>query len=172
MAKMPDNIIVNFEKRLSRDLTPSSSVDDENRKELLWEKREERILRKWCNDCMNRSIRHDVKGKKNKVLFGVFGIPTMLIPIILGGISSFIPCHSLSYSLGIMGTGLFSGISVFFNFGKKEQLHFEYQNKFLELSNEIDAELSKPKRHRIACDVYMEKIKQEYGKYCSSSPTL
>ena len=45
-------------------------------------------------------------------------------------------------------------------------------NKFFELSNEIETELSKPKRHRIACDVYMEKIKQEYVKYCGQSPSL
>jgi hypothetical protein len=154
-----------------REYTPPS-IDDENRKELLWERREETLLKKWGSDCKNRSIQHDEKGKKNKILFGLFGIPTMLIPIILGGVSSVVPCHSLSYSLGIMGTGLFSGISMFFNFGKKEASHFEYQNKFFELSNEIEAELSKPKRHRIACDVYMEKIKQEYSKYCSLSPTL
>jgi hypothetical protein len=72
----------------------------------------------------------------------------------------------------MMGVGLFSGVGMFFNFGKKEQLHFEYMNRFFELANEIEAELSKPKRHRIACDVYMEKIKQEYNKYTSLSPTL
>tara|TARA_R110000823_G_C15786269_1_gene485657 strand:+ start:112 stop:606 length:495 start_codon:yes stop_codon:yes gene_type:complete len=154
-----------------REYTPPS-FDDENRKELLWERREETLLKKWANDCLNRSLQHDEKGKKNKILFSIFGIPTMLIPIILGGVGSVVPCHSLSYSLGIMGTGLFSGISMFFNFGKKEQLHFEYQNKFFELFNEIEAELSKPKKHRIACDVYLEKIKQTYGNYCSLSPTL
>lgn len=155
-----------------RENTPPSSIDDDNRKELLWEKREEKVLLAWCEDCKDRSLQHDVKGKKNKLKFGLFGVPTMLIPIILGGISSVVPCNSLTYSLGMMATGMFSGISVFFNFGKKEQEHFEYMNRFFELSNEIEAELSKPKRHRVACDVYMEKIKQEYNKYCSLSPTL
>lgn len=164
-----EDLIIDMNKR---EHTPPSSIDDENRKELLWEKREEKILRSWCEDCKNRSLRHDVKGKKNKIKFGLFGVPTMLIPIVLGGVSSIVPCHSLLYSLGMMGTGLFSGIAMFFNFGKKEQEHFEYVNRFFELSNEIEAELSKPKRHRIACDVYMEKIKQEYNKCCSSSPTL
>lgn len=160
------------EEDLIIDITPPSSVDDENRKELLWEKREEKVMCKWCEDCKYRSIQHGKKGKKKKFLFGLFGIPTMLIPIVLGGVSSIVPCHSLVYSLGMMGTGLFSGISMFFNFGKKEQLHFEYENRFFELSNEIDSELSKPKKHRVACDVYMEKIKQEYNKCCSQSPTL
>lgn len=161
-----ENLIIGIEH------TPPSSLDDENRKELLWEKREEDILRGWCKDCRNRSIQHDIKGKQNKLKFGLFGVPAMLIPIVLGGISSIVPCHSLVYSLMMMVTGIFSGISVFFNFGKKEQLHFEYVNRFFELANEIDAELSKPKKNRVACDVYMEKIKHEYGNYCSNSPTL
>ena len=157
---------------VNRENTPPSSIDDENRKELLWEKREENVLLKWCEDCKYRSRQHDKKGKKNKIMFGLFGVPSMLIPIVLGGVSSIFPCHSLLYSLGMMGTGLFSGIAMFFNFGKKQQEHFEYVNRFFELSNEIEAELSKPKKHRIACDVYMEKIKQEYNKCCSLSPTL
>ena len=130
------------------------------------------MLHEWRKDCKDRSNKHEVKGKKNKIKFALFGIPSIMIPVILGGVSSIVPCHSLVYTLGMMMTGLFGGIGMFFNFGKKEQSHFEYMNRFFELANEIDTELSKPKRHRIACDVYMEKIKQEYGKYCSQSPTL
>ena len=155
----------------NRENTPSS-IDNENRKELLWETREENILHNWCKDSKERSHLHDLHGKRDKFIFGIFGIPTMMIPIILGGVSSIVPCNSLIYSLGMMGTGLFSGISMFFNFGKRQQLHFEYMNKFFELANEIETELSKPKRHRIACDVYMEKIKQEYVKFCGQSPSL
>jgi hypothetical protein len=154
------------------EITPTSSVDDENRKELLWEKREEKVLNRWYEDCLLRSKSHRDRGKKEKCLFITFGIPNIIIPIILGGISSIVPCYSLSYSLGMMATGLFSGISIFFNFGKKEQLNYEYQNRFFELACNIEMELSKPKRHRIACDVYLEKIKQEYNKYCSLSSNL
>lgn len=167
-----DDILLEVIDEDSREITPTSSIDDDNRKELLWEKREENVLHEWRKDCKVRSVQHEVKGKKNKIKFGVFAVPTIIIPIILGGISSIVPCHSLIYSLGMMITGLFGGIGMFFNFGKKEQSHFEYMNRFFELANEIEAELSKPKRHRIACDVYMEKIKQEYNKYTSLSPTL
>ena len=153
------------------DITPPS-VDDDQRKELLWERREESLLLQWCEDCKSRSGQHEKKGNLNKTKFGLFSIPSILIPIILGGVSSVVPCHSLIYSLGMMSAGLLGGINAFFNFGKKESEHFEFMNRFFELANEIESELSKPKRHRIACDVYVEKIKQIYNKLCSASPTL
>jgi hypothetical protein len=165
------DILIDLDSRNSRPRSPPS-IDDETRKELPWELREEQLLLKWCDDCKKKSIEHDIKGKKNKVKFAIFGIPSILIPIILGGVASIVPCHSLLYSLGMMGSGLFSGIAMFFNFGKKEASHFEYMNKFFELANEIESELSKPKRFRIACDVYVEKIKQKYNSLNKQSPTL
>ena len=99
-----------------RDITPTSSLDDIDRKELLWEKREETVLYKWCEDCRNLSLKHDVAGKRNKVKFGMTAFPAIIIPIILGGVSQVVPCHSLLYSLGIMLSAVFSGINAFFTF--------------------------------------------------------
>ena len=110
--------------------TPPSSKDDENRKELLWEEREEIMIRKWCEDCKKRSVIHYDKGKCNKILYNLFGIPPIIIPIVLSGVSSIIPCNSLLYSVGMMGVGIFSGVSVFFNFGKKFQENLEFENRF------------------------------------------
>jgi hypothetical protein len=72
----------------------------------------------------------------------------------------------------MMLSGLFSGISMFFNFGKKTELHSNYSNKYFELANEIDSELIKPKRFRVACDVYMERTKLRYNSLCKHSPAL
>ena len=145
------------EEEIEIEITPPSK-DDENRKELPWESREERIIQKWAKDCKRRSIYHTVKAKQTKLKYSIFGVPTILIPIVLGGVSSVIPCHSIIYSVGMMLSGLLSATSMFFNYGKKTEEHFNYGNKFFELSNEIDSELCKPKRHRIDCSVYMEKI--------------
>jgi hypothetical protein len=153
------------------DHTPQS-FDDENRKELPWENREEKLLSKWCDDCKKRSLEHGIHGKKNKIRYAVFSIPSIFIPIVLGGFASIVKCQSIIYSLGMMSSGLFSGVCVFFNFGKKMQFHNEYSNKYFELSNEIESELIKPKCHRISCHVYMEKIKLRYNGLVSHSPTL
>lgn len=173
---MTDDVCIELVDHQSKDRdsnehTPSS-VDDINRKELLWERREEKLLLKWCDDCEVRSKAHEVKGNKHKLKYAIFGIPSILIPIVLGGVAPLVPCHSIAYSIGMMCSGLFSGVSMFFNFGKKQQSHHHFSTKFFELSNEVQSELSKPKRHRIACDVYLEKIKQEYTSLVKNSPNL
>ena len=159
-------------KDVELDITPPSSLDDEQRKELLWERREEELIQKWIDDCKVRSLRHGKKAKQYKIRYASVGLPSILIPIVLGGLSPVIPCNTLEYSLVLMMAGLFSGVSMFFNFGKKEVEHATYSNKFFKLVNDIEMELSKPKRHRVACDVYMEKIKNEYNALVLSSPDL
>lgn len=159
-------------KDIELDITPPSSLDDDARKELLWEKREEDIIMKWIDDCKIRSNKHGKKAKEYKVKYACVGLPSILIPIVLGGLSPVVQCHTLEYSLVLMLAGLFSGCLMFFNFGKKEMEHNTYSNKFFKLLNEVEAELSKPKRHRIACDVYIEKIKNEYNSLVLASPDL
>ena len=168
---MTDIDIICDDRIDSRELTPHS-LDDENRKELPWEKREESLILKWGDDCNIRSVKHDIKGKKFKIKFAMFGIPSIFIPIILSGVSPIVGCHSIVYSLGMMSAGLFSGVNVFFNFGKKQQEHFDYSNKFSELFNEIESELSKPKRFRVACDIYIERVKSEYNALCNKAPII
>jgi hypothetical protein len=146
-----------------REHTPPSSIDDENRKELLWEKREERLLLKWVEDMRKRSAVHDKLGRKNKILYSVFGIPSVLIPIVIGGLTPILECNTLVYSVGMIVTGLFTATNVFFNFSKKTHQHFESQKKMFELANDIETELSKPKRFRVECSVYMERIKLSYN---------
>jgi hypothetical protein len=146
-----------------RENTPTSSIDDENRKELPWEKREEKLLLKWVVDMRIRSAMHDKLGRKNKILYSVFGVPSVLIPVILGGITPLVECNTVLYSAGMILTGMLTATNVFFNFSKKTHQHFESQKKLFELANEIEVELSKPKKHRIACSLYMDRIKLQYN---------
>jgi hypothetical protein len=157
---------------IKMDITPPSSVDNDQRKELLWEKREEDLIRSWSLDCIARSVLHNKKSKENKIKFGIFGLPLVLIPIILGGISPLIQCNSLISSIVLMFSGLFSGITVFFNFGRKQGEHTNTANKFFELNTDISSELAKPKYYRIACDVYLEQIKNRYNSIILSAPDI
>tara|TARA_R110000782_G_scaffold58835_2_gene122559 strand:+ start:3008 stop:3517 length:510 start_codon:yes stop_codon:yes gene_type:complete len=169
---MTTEIIVERKSHSQSSQTTEPSTDDPNRKELPWEKREENLLISWCDDCKSRSKAHDVKGKRHKLQYAVFGVPSVLIPIMLGGVASVVPCQSIIYSVSMMLSGLFSGVSMFFNFGKKQQHHLNFSSQYFELSNDIECELSKPKRHRTACDVYMEGVKIKYNNMCRQAPDL
>jgi hypothetical protein len=45
------------------ELTPPSSIDNDQRKELLWERREEDLITAWAADCL---LRHTTHTKKEK----------------------------------------------------------------------------------------------------------
>lgn len=153
------------------DLTPPSSVDNENRKELLWETREEDLLKKWMKEMYICSNKQGNKARHTKKLYALFGVPATLLPIILSGLTS-LEIEPLVNSLLMITTGSLIGISTFFNLGKKFAQHFEYEHKYDELARELEKELQKPKRHRIACDLYMEKIYMTYNGLNARAPAV
>jgi hypothetical protein len=148
------------------------SEDDINRKELLWNSNLEEILENWKLECIQLSKLHHVRSKWNKCRYVTFSIPSILIPMCISGLSGIIHQESFSTVVLMLCSSIFSGLNTFFNFGKKETLHNEFSNKFLELSDDINVEVKKPKKNRIAADVFLERIKQEYHKLLSSSPML
>lgn len=156
------------------DITPPStgSRDDDNRKELLWEHREEELLEKWKDEMYDNSKLHRKSGKKYKKLYVIFGVPATLIPIIMSGLTVPLEDYPLTQSLLMITTGILVGISTFFNLGKRFAQHFEYENRYGELAREIEKELKKPKRHRLACDVYMERVYLKYSGLNARAPVV
>jgi hypothetical protein len=157
------------------DITPPSTTgsrDDDNRKELLWELREEELLEKWKDEMYDNSKLHRNSGKKYKNLYAIFGVPATLIPIIMSGLTAPLEDYPLTQSLLMITTGTLVGISTFFNLGKRFAKHFEYENRYDELAREIEKELKKPKRHRLACDVYMERVYLKYSGLNACAPVI
>lgn len=162
---MKDNI------KLDIDITPPS-LDDENRKELLWDHREEILLTEWMSNMKESSSAHYKNGKRFKKLYAFVGVPATLIPIIMSGLTIQLEQYPTIQSLLMITTGTLIGISTFFNLGRKFSEHFEYEARYLELALELQKELNKPKKHRIACDVYMEKIYMKYTWLNNSAPVI
>jgi hypothetical protein len=149
----------------------SSSLDDPDREELLWSNRQNVLLKKWLGDIDNKVMYHKKKGVKMKNLFHSFGIPSVLLPIVLASLSSaFIASHPVVLPSLLMGSGCAGGISQLFNFGKNAQLNEEYSSKYRELGLEITAILAIPKRNRPACDVFLERVKQRFIALENSAP--
>ena len=67
-------------------------------------------------------------------------------------------------------SGMLSGVNMFLNFSKKEQLFGEYSNKYKELQTIIEFQLTKKKRYRLDVDVFSERIKQVYLELNKNSP--
>jgi len=156
-------------------MTPNnstSSIDNEHRIELLWERREEQVVENFAEDANTRSISHDLKAKKFKRLNIGFTLPTIVIPLILSGLSEVLDEFKLLNNILLICVGILSGIQALLGFSEKYQKHSNFSNLFLELSDEVKTELSKPKSSRVACDLFMCKIRLRRSNLISRAPDL
>jgi hypothetical protein len=150
----------------------SSSEDDFNRKELLWERRGEDLISSWCEKLKKSSIAHGKMGKVMKNRYTMVSLPAVIIPVVASSLSTVLQPYPLAMTGLMLTTSIFTGINSFFNYGKKEQKHFEYEASYQKLANEIEKELSKPKKHRTACDLYLQIILSEMNRLDGSAPVL
>ena len=153
------------------DNASAGSQDDPDRAELLWSSRQEKVLRVWQTDMLKRSKVHAAKATKYKRLYTIFGLPSALIPIVLSTLSGVLKDHELANSLLLLVAGVLVATTTFLNLGKRFAVHAEFETHYDQLARRVDKELAKPKRHRIACDVYMEKIELKLSGLNSRAPS-
>ena len=139
----------------------SISVDDPSRRELLWETREEFVIGEWKERCSESSKAHGAKARKTKRWFTALSLPTIILPLVLSGFSEYLSSHPTANSVLLLTTASLTGLSAFLNLGKKSQLHFNSEASYADLALSIQAELCKPKRARLACDVYLERTRSQ-----------
>ncbi len=151
--------------------SPDSSLDDSNRQELLWETREETLLLSIQNKCDRQSDWHEKAGYSKKRLYVLFGIPTTIIPLVTASLTQMKGVDPLVITCLMLVVGILTGVNTFFNFGKQRQSHFEFAGKYQELSLEIGVELCKPKKNRIACDVFLERMSSKFNQLNNNAPT-
>ena len=155
------------------DITPpsnKSSEDDPLRKELLWERREEQLLLKWGDNIKQKAIKHKSKASSNKKMYHIMSIPVIIIPLVIGGVNGLVDIAPITFSICMITSSIIAGVNTFFNFSKKSALHFEFEGKYNELGISIEKELSIPKTHRTAADVFLERIQQTFNHLNNHAP--
>ena len=150
----------------------SISLDDPDRREVLWEPRLEQLCDKWRDDCLKRSTQHDTEAKIHKRSFAVFAIPAIILPLIMSGLSNLLVDYPHVLSSGMALTAILTGVNTFFNHSKKQIQHFEFSAKFFRLETEIEKEMSKKKRDRLAADVFLERVSMDYNNLAFNAPAL
>jgi hypothetical protein len=150
----------------------NSSRDNQDRNEVLWEPRLDILCNKWRKDSIVRSENHDKKAKIHKQRFAVFSLPAIILPLVMSGLSNILVNYPLVSSSGMALTAILTGVNTFFNHSKKQTQHFEYSGRFFKLATDIETEMSKRKRDRIAADVFLERVSMDYNNLVFNSPAL
>ena len=151
----------------------SQSSEDGDRVEMPWQSREETFLENLKEDCIHLSNCHEIASKAAKCKYTLFQLPVVILPLVLAGISPYLPeGFNALRDMGMLTTGILGGISSFFNFGKKQNQHNEFSGKYQALAAMIHSELIKPRRFRIALDVFLERVTTQKSHLDDGSPVL
>ena len=147
-----------------------TNSDNSCRLELMWSTRSEAVIENWGARCLDSSTKHGKKGRQFKVLHHIFGLSAILVPIFTSSYIEYLPLIALA-TLIVIG-GVLSGIVQFLDFATKSARHLEYENRYAERCNKIEAEMCKPSARRVACDVYLEHTLSNFNRLCAGAPDL
>lgn len=150
--------------------TSDSTLDNLDRKELLWESREEELIKGWVETIKKNKMKHRMKGMRYKRFYYALAIPCIITPLILSNVIEFL--NQNIESIMMIFIGIITALNTFFNFGKRYSENFEYEGKYDELLYIIETELAKPKTSRIACDVFLERIQNKLIYLSESAPHI
>jgi hypothetical protein len=157
-------------ENIQRESTPTSSVDDPERREMLWRTRAEDHVNSVRGVAEAHAGKHEKAGWKARKLYQVFGLPTVIIPLAGSVAAQFLPESAVS---GLMlASGVCAGVNAFLNYGQKAQMHFEYSARFAELASSIDFEMAKSRSDRTAADVFLERLKGKTSSLRAAEPPV
>lgn len=140
-----------------------SNSTDIDRVEMKWNNNLEKKLHEWLDLCKDISIAHSKMAKKRKKCHYILSIPTIIIPLFMGFTQQYFgeehDFYPLISSSGYLITGSLTAVNTFLGYSSKYVEHEVASNRYEEVMYEIDSILIKPKKHRQAADVCMERIK-------------
>jgi len=145
------------------------------RKNEKWSQAHEELLVKWRESSTKAAEEHNKSAKVNKSKHVIFGLPAILIPIVLSPVSIALDGNgALPYvsMVGFVTSGLFSAIHTFFDYSGKTQRHFDFEARYSDVVSTIDFELSKSRQYRRDSDEFLMDIQKTFDYLGSSAPDL
>jgi len=152
----------------------TSSEDDlTTRKIMLWTSKIENYLIEIKNKAMDKSVQHDKKNKKYKILFYAINIPEAILLFILSTMTTNFKNNyqEITNTITILA-GVLSLINAFIDPGKLHTEHIHYKNLYQELAQEIEIQLIPTKALRLDADLFLNNINNEYNNLNNKAPEL
>ena len=162
---------VNIEIDSSNNNNSTSSLDG-SRIEEAWTHENQKYFIRIIEKCKISSRSHGVKGRRYKKTYQIVSIPLISLPIIMSSLSAQLTEYIFISSLFMLVIGLMNTITAFLNHGGKSQKHLEYESRYSELGSDINIELIKKKRFRVAFDLFLEKTRARFSSLNRMAPLL
>jgi hypothetical protein len=163
---MDEEIPINVE------INSPSSHDDPNRVELPWDGRVEELVVRWLKVCKTRSEAHSRSAAIAKAKYIAIALPSVVIPVVSSGFVAQLDAYPFAVTSSFVVTGVLGAIAGLFEFGMKQKEHNHYAYAYSHVGREIELTLAKPKRHRVAADMYLVQISADIDRLDESAPDL
>ena len=151
----------------------SSESQDREREEQPWTDKSEKFIRKIQQDCLNKAQAYDKASRDSKKKYTRYALPGVVVPIVMSVVSPHLPVeYKYIDGISLASIAVLNGLSTFFNFGKKFSQYSEYNGKYSDLASYIEVELSKPKRFRVAADIFLERCSVRIADLNNNAPFL
>lgn len=166
-----DTKIINKDATQRDDFSDSTSSDTQNRVEMLWSKRIEKIIYIWNEKCLKNAIQNEKIARRNKSIFYLINIPSAVMVFIMSTLpSNLLENNSTIFSIILVFVGILSTVNAFLNPGESSAQHYGFSSSYNELSVEIMSEMSKPRGHRQDADVFLQRIMDRFNNLNTSVP--
>ena len=157
------------------DMKGSEINNEEYRKDEKWSDKHEKLVNKWLKIAQENSIAHNVAGKNHKCKHVIFGLPSVILPIIFSPVCIALDGDiSLPYvsMAGFITSGLFGAVDKFFDFSGNHQKHMDYSARYSDIISDIEYEMAKERQYRTDPDQWTMRIQGKLDYTSGSAPDL
>jgi hypothetical protein len=148
-----------------------------------WDEGIEAYMTKTVEICTMNANLHSDTGYYYKYKRVLWGLPAILIPIVMSPISLMVgwskgdTCANITASdyinaCGFLITGVLSGVYSFFDYGTKMQVHFQHAGLYDLIKSDIETEMVKHRPYRIHADVFMTRVKMLMDQAAQTEPII
>ena len=145
------------------------------RAEEPWSCAKEEYLLDIATHADESEMMHNMAGYQMKCRRKWWGAPSFLFPALMSLVSIFLSDSQAAKYVGPIGfavTGIVSGVNILMRYGEKMERHFNYANKYANLSSNIRSELIKGNEYRLPADVMLSSTKLTVRHIASDAPVI
>ena len=137
---------------------------------MMWRTPAEELVIRTRDEANEAAIRHERAARRARLLYQIFGLPTVLIPLVGSVAAQFVPESAVAVAM--VAAAMCSAANTYMNFGSKASHHNEFHARWCELSSSIDFEICRPRADRAACDVFLERLRNRKAALRAAEPVV
>lgn len=146
-----------------------------NRLEEGWTKKNDVLVQNWKTKFEELSAAHGAKGMAHKKWHTYIGLPKVMIPGLMTGVTSAFADWEYIYIINFLGfatTTLLTAYYDFYGFAEQKQKNDQHSAAYADMVSTIDVNQARGPEFREPADRFIEKLQASYDYLTKTAPDL